>query len=123
MSVEIRGLDVVLGNLERLGSDFVRKRHDAADEIGHLLADYAKAHHKWGNPYSAGYEPTGATDTSTKGDIVEETTEYVMVALSAGMDYDVFLELARRGRWAWLAPAVEANRERMMEIMVKRLSV
>lgn len=114
--MEIRGLDVVLGNLERVGLDFVSKRHEAADEIAHLLADYAKAHHPW-------KPQTGATDTSTRGDIAEETREFVLIALSAGMDYDVFLELAHEGRWAWLAAAVEACRPQMMEILVRKLSL
>jgi hypothetical protein len=112
MSVEIEGVDIVLRNLTKVEAWFHQALHDAGEEIAHLLASYAKTHHLW-QPKS------GATDTSTIGQIVEETREYVLVAVSAGMDYDVFLELAREGRWSWLWPAVVACEAQMTEIVVK----
>lgn len=97
----VGGEDTVLRNLGLLEDRFAMAVVKAGHEIGHLLANYAKTHHPW-------TPRTGNTDQSTSGDVVEITREYVLVALSAGMSYDVFLELAKQGRWAWLWPTIVA---------------
>ena len=74
----------------------------AMGEIAALLESYAKANHPW-------KDDTGATATSIRGFISEVTPITITATLSAGMEYDVFLELARDGKWAWLWPAIEAN--------------
>lgn len=111
---DVAGLEVVMGNLTRYAEAMHSALMQAADEIAHLLAAHAKTHHAW--------QPvTGATDASTQAGILEATQEYVTVALSAGMDYDVFLELARAGKWAWLWPAVEECKPQMAAILERRL--
>lgn len=112
--MNIQGLDTVLANLSEVQGWMLKVTIDAGDEIGHLLANYAKGHHLW-RPI------TGHTDTSTVGGVEEVAMEYVLIALSAGMDYDVFLELARQGKWAWLMPAVEANKDNIMQIWERHL--
>jgi hypothetical protein len=100
----VTGEDTVLKNLGILESKMMTGVVKAGDEISHILANYAKTHHPW-------TPRTGNTDQSTIGYIAEITNEFVMVALSAGMSYDVFLELAHSGKWAWLWPAVVACKD------------
>ncbi|MGL1399977.1 hypothetical protein ACSTI4_23555, partial [Vibrio parahaemolyticus] len=72
----------------------------AAQEIALTLQHYAQANHPW-------KMDTGATDLSTLGEVSEDLSAHVYtIVLSAGMDYDVFLELAHSGKWAWIWPAV-----------------
>lgn len=103
-SVEARlsGLDEVMANLERWYQGTLKRAAVAMEEIAALLESYAKANHEW-------KDDTGATTTSISGFISEATPLVITATLSAGMSYDVFLELARDGKWAWLWPAVEAN--------------
>ncbi len=96
----LRGLDQIEQNLDRLQEQIRKKVERAANEIAALLKGYAKTHHAW-------IPRTGNTDVSTKG-TVEAAEDIITIYLSAGMEYDVFLELAREGKWSWLFPAVEA---------------
>lgn len=109
----IEGLAVVLNHLEAYAEGLEARALAAAGEIAAVLESYAKGHHAW--------KPrTGATDASTKGTVVAGG-DIVDIYLSAGMNYDVFLELAREGKWAWLWPAIEANKARILRILVKHL--
>jgi hypothetical protein len=108
----ITGLETVLHNLDARIAALHKGAHTAAEEIAALLETYAKGHHSW-------KPDTGATDVSTRGEIVQETAELITIVLSAGMDYDIYLELARGGKYAWLWPAIENNRARILEILVK----
>lgn len=112
--MEVTGLDQVLRNLGEYERNMHDALHDAGEEIGHYLANYAKTHHLW-------MPQTGATDVSTVGQIVQETRDYVLVALSAGMSYNVFLELAHEGRWAWLWPAVVDSKDEIVSILARHL--
>lgn len=116
MSVEIRGLSEVIGNLDRFQAAFYQRTVDAADEIARALETYAKNNHLW-------KDRSGFTTQSTRGEVAEAARDYVMVALSAGMDYDVFLELAREGKYAWLMPAMLECRPLMEQILARRLAV
>ena len=99
----LRGQEEVFRNLDKWYTDGIfKKAATVMEEIAAILEGYAKANHPW--------EPqTGATDTSTRGFIAEVTPKVITAVLTAGMEYNVFLELAREGKWAWLWPAVEAN--------------
>jgi hypothetical protein len=114
MSKRVNGLELLLGNLDKMQARWEQGIDAAAEEIAHLLEAYAKSNHLW-------TPRTGNTDNSTKGTVAERTREYVLVVLSAGMEYDVFLETARQGKWAWLWPAVEANRENILKILARHL--
>ena len=106
------GLDGVRANLKALYSGERKSIANAMGEICSVLGAWAQGHHDW--------KPrTGNTDTSTRAAIVKADTEEIVLALTAGMDYDVFLELARDGKWAWLWPAMLANQERMRRILAK----
>lgn len=98
------GDDEVQKNIDRWYSGARKILATTMDEIGAILEGYAKTHHPW-------TPRTGHTDQSTRGGIGEATENYITTYITAGMDYDVFLELAREGKWSWLYPAVEANSE------------
>ena len=110
------GFDEVERNLDKLEADLRRRAARAMDEVGIHLANYAKTHHLW-------TPRTGATDVSTVGGLYEETQEYVRAVLSAGMTYNVFLELARSGRWSWLKPAVDANHSTILRIIERHMTL
>jgi len=98
----LKGLDQVQQNLDRYYTGALRRAATAMEEIAAILEGYAKSSHPW-------TEDTGNTAKSIRGFISEVTPKIIRVTLSAGMEYDVFLELAREGKWAWLWPAIEAN--------------
>lgn len=135
----VAGIETIVKNLEALEGRFLEATVKAAEEIAHFLANDAKVNHgdtpraagwvypgggikrRW-RPAGKGYgDVTGHTTQSISGDVVEITREYVMLALSAGMDYDVFLEKARQGKWAFLWPAVTRNRDVIEGIWARHL--
>jgi hypothetical protein len=108
----VTGLRGVKQNLAAL---YVGERaavKNAMGEIASLLKTYAQNNHPW-------MPQTGNTDASTAAAIVKADIDEIVVALSAGMDYDVFLELARNGAWSWLWPTMLACKERIMAILIK----
>ena len=100
--------------LSALQERFAERIEGAASEIAHALEQYALNHHPW-------EIDTGQTNETTKGRIIEFSREMVVIALSAGMDYDVFLELAHDGKWAWLWPTIMANIDMIRTTIVKWL--
>lgn len=108
----VTGLDAVLRNLDKRLEALHTACHNAAVEIAATLETYAKQNHLW-------KPDTGATDNSTRAVILEETTDNIVIALSAGMDYDVYLELARQGKYAWLWPAIQNNRQEILALLEK----
>lgn len=98
----LRGLDQVQANLDRYYTGTLRRAAEAMEEIAVILEGYAKSHHPW-------KDDTGNTTNSIRGFIAEATPMTITAVLSAGMEYDVFLELAHDGKWAWLWPAIESN--------------
>ena len=113
--MSVRGIDVVQRNIDLWWQGKRRKLATAMEEIAAILENYAKSHHEW-------KPETGATDVSTVGQISRVLPEMIEVTLSAGMEYDVFLELAREGKWAWLWPAVEANTDEIRRILKEAMS-
>jgi hypothetical protein len=109
----VTGLSGVQKNIAALYAGERRAMIVAMREIASLLKTYAKANHEW--------QPrTQNTQNSTEAGIVKADIDEVVVSLHAGMDYDVFLELARDGKWAWLWPAILACKPQILEILVKR---
>lgn len=112
MSVE-SDLNTVLRNLNAFVVESTDAGRGAAEEIGEILVEYAKSHHLW--------QPrTGQTDLTTQA-VIEEVNDMIEIALTTETDYSTFLELAREGRFAWLWPAMEANKGVIVEIMRRRL--
>lgn len=136
--MEVTGLDTVLRNLGEYENKMLRAVVAAGEEIGALLENHAKTDHG-DTPRAAGYvypgggvkrfreggkgwgDVTGATNISTKGQVSEITRDFVMVALSAGTEYSVFLELARDGKWAWLFDSLVDNKDKIIQILARHL--
>lgn len=116
----LEGMTVVLDHLDAYVEGLGTSAQAAAREIGQLLANYAKANHPW-------QDRTSNTNNSIMGTDSGGAQEYapgdgvIDIYLSAGMDYDIFLELAHEGKWAWLWPAIEANQGGMRQILVRHL--
>jgi hypothetical protein len=103
----------VLRNLNAVVIEMSDNGRAAAEEIAVILETYAKAHHLW-------HPETGQTDLTTEA-IVEEIGGVIEVALTAGTPHAVFLELAHQGRFSWLWPAMDANRQIIVEILRRHL--
>ena len=112
----VTGLADIEDGFERYLQETFRRCALACADIARLLQNYAIANHPWQNQ-------TWATTLTTLGSWEQVADAVFEIALSAGMAYDVFLELARDGRWAWLWPAVEANQREIMATLRDYLSV
>ena len=88
----------------------------AMAEVMAALEGWAKSEHSY-------TDRTGNTTTSIKGEVAEVSALLVRGVLSAGMDYDVFLELARDGRWAFLWPVIERHRDDILAIIEARMKL
>jgi hypothetical protein len=108
----VTGVVEVQKNIAALYAGTRKNLVNGMREVCSLLEGYAKNNHPW-------TARTGNTDNSTDARIVSATIDEITAALTAGMDYDVFLELARSGRWAWLMPAIMANQDKIIEILVR----
>lgn len=108
---EIKGLDQVRDGLRYYVQGTHENARHAAEEIGGELVFYALYHHPW-------KVDTGFTNVTTKFTVIE-TNDLIRIVLSAGMSYDVFLETFRSGKWAWLLPAIIANKAKITGILVK----
>lgn len=135
----VTGVSTVLQNLDAWADSMRARRKRAGEKIAILLAAYAQAHHgtrprpaRWIDPghgrrvfrpAGTGWgDVTGATQQSTKATISRDIVAFTEVALFAGMEYDVFLELARNGRWAWLWPALIDNKDKIVDILETELN-
>jgi hypothetical protein len=119
MSVE--GVDKVLANLDKWVKERQALAELAMNEVMAALEGWAKSEHKWGNPYSAGYKPTGALANSIRGEVTEATQAIVRGVLSASMEYAIFLEMAHNGKWAWLWPVIINHEQEILKILANRL--
>jgi hypothetical protein len=116
VTARLTGQDEVQRNLDKWYTGELHKARVAMEEICVLLQGYAKTHHPW-------TPETGATDVSTIAFISEATPLVITAVLTAGMEYNVFLETARKGKWAWLWPAIEANEHEIKRILEERCHV
>ena len=114
MAIEIRNLSVVMGNLSYYVQGSREQAYMAAREIAEMLQYAAKTEHPWN-------DDTFMTRITTKGSIMEQTEDHVLITLSAGMYYDVYLELSREGKWAWIWPTVMKKQPEIMKILEKWL--
>lgn len=95
----------------------VKKRMESGLDKGlvkavEMIADYARTHHKY-------TKRSGDTEATTEGGMYERTAEKLVAIVTAGMDYDVFLERARKGAWAFLWPAVLDKKGDVLKIIAE----
>lgn len=114
MEFRAEGLQELLAKTEGLAEAAEAAMRIAAGEIAGYLEGYAKEHHPW-------QRRSGDTQGTTQGTEKQLAPYIFEVILSAGMGYDLFLELCRAGKWAWLWPAIEANESRICEILATHL--
>ena len=88
----------------------------AMQEVMAALEGSAKSEHSY-------TDRTGNTTNSIQGTVAEASAELVRGILSAGMDYDVFLELARAGKWAFLWPTIERHHDDILAIIEVRMKL
>lgn len=113
MGVTVTGRQTILRNIEIAGARFHEGAIEAADAIARLLESYARSHHLY-------HDRTANLTNSTRAFVEEVRDDLISIVLTAGMEYAVFLELGteRMGtKYAWLAPAVEENRTRIVQIL------
>ncbi|BDI27990.1 hypothetical protein CCAX7_000410 [Capsulimonas corticalis] len=112
MSVE--GADTVIGNLAKWIEERQKLAELAMNEVMAALEGWAKSEHAY-------TDRTANTTNSIRGEVAEATAEIVRGVLSAGMDYDIFLELAHDGKWAFLWPVIIRHEQDILNILRSRL--
>lgn len=115
-TVGLDGADNVIRNCRAMEGRFKERAVTAAREVAAYLEGWAKTHHLW-------VRQSGMTDATTRGSLETIAPDIVTLVLSAGMEYDVYLELAHGGRYKWLRPAVEDNRDAIREIVKRHMGV
>ncbi len=127
----------MVANLARYEIEQRMRLRLACEEVAQLLERYAITHHEW-------QVRTQGTNLTTRGSWDELADDLYEVVLSAGMDYDVYLELAgpnrgdyaehlgslphnslgsySGGKYAWLWPTIAANQKAIIETFVRHLS-
>lgn len=148
MAAAFRGDDVG-GNIDRWVAELRERAELAMQEVVTALEGWAKSEHGHpgalvrgpassgsgprrrvvnGVPQNDPHDPpywdeTGDTTRSIKGEVVEVSAELVRGVLSAGMDYDIYLELAREGKWAFLWPTIVAHKDDIEKIIAARMAI
>ncbi|MCW3059709.1 MAG: hypothetical protein JWQ02_1530 [Capsulimonas sp.] len=112
MSVE--GADQVLANLDKWIKERQALAELAMNEVMAALEGWAKSEHTY-------TDRTANTTNSIRGEVTEASATIVRGVLSAGMEYDVFLELARNGKWAFLWPTIIRHEKDILNIIANRL--
>lgn len=87
----------------------------AMEQVCEALQGWAKAEHSY-------TDRTSNNTNSIRAFVAEATPALVRGILTAGMEYSVFLELARDGRWAFLLPVIERHEADILHIIETALS-
>jgi hypothetical protein len=134
--MSVTGGDVVIRNLEAYTAELQKRANDAMEAVMSQLEAWAKSEHGapggpvgahrtliGGIPHNEPHEPpfwdeTGNTTNSIRSEVIEATQEVVRGLLTAGMEYDVYLELARNGKWGFLWKTVERHKDDIYKIIV-----
>lgn len=114
--MRVEGLGNLLGNLKVAENRIAQGRIQAAQEIAALLESWAKTN----APFT---DRTGNLRNSIRAGIESVSGEMVTILLSAGMEYAPYVELRADQRYAYLKPAVEQNKNRMIEIVRRQCGV
>jgi hypothetical protein len=109
-----QGVDQVLAGFEGYIKQQTERCVVAMEQVTTALEGWAKAEHSY-------TDRTSNTTNSIRGFVAEATPQMVRGVLSAGMEYDVFLELARGGKWAFLLPVLERHKGDIEKIIVSAL--
>lgn len=93
ITVEFTGIKQVIENLVRYEVEQRARLRLACEAVAQMLEQHARYNHPW-------HFDTWQTDLTTRGSWDELPGAIYQVVLSAGMDYNKYLELAGDGRYA-----------------------
>lgn len=110
------GVETIQLRLLQIEQGFRQKAEVAMAEVVAALEGWAKSEHSY-------TDRTANTTNSIKGEVAEATALIVRGVLSAGMEYDVFLELAHDGKWAFLWPVIERHKDDILAIIEARMKL
>lgn len=108
--------DAVQLRLSAVAAQLQHNAETAMAEVMAALEGWAKSEHIY-------TDRTGNNTNSIKGEVAEASAEIVRGVLSAGMEYSVFLELARDGRWAFLWPTIERHKDDILALIAARMKL
>lgn len=111
--VTFSGVNGVIARLEAWRRSRSTKADQAGAAIAAMLEKYAKENRPW-------HDRTGNARKGLWGSHEVMATE-ISVKLGHGVDYGIYLELARAGKYAILLPTMESNRGAMQSILEKYL--
>lgn len=108
------GAAQVIGNLSRLDAATQARAEQALTAVMLALEGWARTEHTFMNR-------TGLLQASIRGFVDENRGPLLTGILSAGMEYGVFVELARQGKWAFLRPVIEGHQDQIARILASHL--
>ena len=114
--MDVTGTDAVQLRLAEVAKQIQEKANTAMEEVMAALEGWAKSEHSY-------TDRTGNTSVSIQGQVEEASALLVRGVLSAGMDYDVYLELARDGKWAFLWPTIERHKDDIERLIADRMKL
>ena len=112
----VTGIDAVQLALADVARQIQDRAETAIAEVMDALEGWAKSEHAY-------IDRTSNTTNSIKGQVAEVSAALVRGVLSAGMEYDVFLELARDGKWAFLWPTIERHKDEILQMIQSRMKL
>lgn len=110
------GFTEIRENLRRMEEQLYAAAWHAAEEIAALLESWSKMN----APFT---DRTGNLRQSIRGTAEQTRRDLYTVILTAGMEYAIFVERVREGKYAYLWPAVTENQARIRAIWQARLTV
>jgi hypothetical protein len=110
------GFIQVRARLREMEALLYERAAGAADEIATYLETYSKTT----APFT---DRTGNLRASIKGSATRLRRDLFTVILEATMEYAIFVELIREGKYAYIWPSIADNQGRIMEIWHKRLAL
>lgn len=110
----VKGAEDVIRNLERWRDGRIAKAEMVGkNDIAPMLETYAKQNRPW-------QDRTGNARRGLHSKVVV-TTKDIAIQLHHGVQYGVYLELSRAGKYAILRPTIDANRSRIESMLEKIL--
>lgn len=105
------GLNNVLQNLDTVTDKMEASAKAAMETVTDALENWAKTEHTY-------TDRTSNLTNSIRGFVGEAMQQGVLTGyLTAGMEYGVFLELARSGKWAFLWPVIEKHQADILQLL------
>lgn len=115
VQITVQGVEEIAANLNAWWGDFGRQVHQVMEEIAVLLENHAKTAYDRPRTGQGFTDRTGNLRNSIDAFVAEATQEYVLVLLTAGMEYAPFVELLHKAEYAFLRPTVEDLQPQLLQ--------